>query len=150
MKASKLTNSIYSILNEDKFSKYTLIQLYDELGEEGFVDYIEEICTKVIRGYPKFKGVVADIQLCSHSHLSTISFYPTSGRDEEFKIEWGMKNNTVWGFILKYSASKHTGSRVYSDYRMLERYSEVNIASLLKVAINAVYENVQDKIKIKK
>ena len=49
MHASKLINSIYSILNEDKFSKYTIKQIYDELGEEGFIEYIEDLCQKAIK-----------------------------------------------------------------------------------------------------
>ena len=61
MKASKLTNSINLLLNEDKFSKYTIKQIYDELGEEGFIEYIEDLCQKAIKlNVPnkKFKLVV--------------------------------------------------------------------------------------------
>ena len=49
MEALKLTNSINLILNEDKFSKYTVQQIVDELGEDEFKNYLEKICTKIIR-----------------------------------------------------------------------------------------------------
>jgi hypothetical protein len=50
VKSKYIINSINNILNEDKFSKYTLRQIYDELGSEGFLDYIEEIVLKIIKG----------------------------------------------------------------------------------------------------
>ena len=40
---------IINFINEDKFSKYTASQIYDELGHEEFFNYLENICTKIIR-----------------------------------------------------------------------------------------------------
>ena len=51
MNSLKTLNLIESVINEDKFSKYTLQQIFDELGKEGFVDYIEELVHKVIKVY---------------------------------------------------------------------------------------------------
>jgi hypothetical protein len=49
MEANKIINSINFILNEDKFSKYTYRQIYDELGKEDFFDYIDDIVRKTIK-----------------------------------------------------------------------------------------------------
>ena len=49
MKANNITNSIYSILNEDKFSKYTYFQIFDELGADEFLEYLAELCKKAIK-----------------------------------------------------------------------------------------------------
>jgi len=40
---------IINFINEDKFSKYTVKQIYDELGKNEFIDYIETISTKAVR-----------------------------------------------------------------------------------------------------
>ena len=40
---------IINFINEDKFSKYTVKQIYDELGKDDFIEYIEAIATKVVR-----------------------------------------------------------------------------------------------------
>jgi hypothetical protein len=42
-------NNLLNLINEDKFAKYTTQQIYDELGEEGFIDYMEEISYKAIK-----------------------------------------------------------------------------------------------------
>jgi hypothetical protein len=49
MKANKLTNSINLVINEDKFAKYTISQIYDELGPEDFTDYMDAIAKKTIK-----------------------------------------------------------------------------------------------------
>lgn len=49
MNSLKTLNLIESVINEDKFSKYMLQQIFDELGKEGFVDYIEQLVHKVIK-----------------------------------------------------------------------------------------------------
>ena len=51
MKANNITNSIYSILNEDKFSKYTYFQIFDELGADEFLEYLAELCKKAIKAH---------------------------------------------------------------------------------------------------
>jgi hypothetical protein len=41
---------IINFINEDKFSKYTLKQIYDELGsEEDFLNYLEDLFYKVVK-----------------------------------------------------------------------------------------------------
>jgi hypothetical protein len=40
---------IINFINEDKFAKYTIKQIYDELGEDEFSDYIKELVYKVIK-----------------------------------------------------------------------------------------------------
>ena len=139
MKALKLTNSINILLNEDKFSKYTPKQVYDELGEDNFVNYIEQICTKVIRGYPNFKTTTADMS--PPSNPSVMHFFPTY-KGEEFIISWVTKNKTIWYIEVIYR-TKLIGGKTVSDKRTINSEGEVNIASLLKAAIGATYEHVQ-------
>ena len=40
---------IINFINEDKFSKYTAKQIYDELGHEDFVDYLSDTTLKIIK-----------------------------------------------------------------------------------------------------
>ena len=40
---------IINFINEDKFSKYTLQQIYDELGKEDFVDYLANLYLKAAK-----------------------------------------------------------------------------------------------------
>jgi hypothetical protein len=45
MKATDIINFI----NEDKFSKYTASQIYDELGYDDFVEYLESLCYRAVK-----------------------------------------------------------------------------------------------------
>ena len=45
MKATDIINFI----NEDKFSKYTVKQIYDELGPEEFINYIENLVYRIAK-----------------------------------------------------------------------------------------------------
>jgi hypothetical protein len=49
MKSSYIIESINNILNEDKFSKYNLQQIYDELGEEDCIEYLQSLCNKIVK-----------------------------------------------------------------------------------------------------
>jgi hypothetical protein len=40
---------IINFINEDRFSKYTMEQIYDELGKEDFLDYIENLCFRAVK-----------------------------------------------------------------------------------------------------
>lgn len=40
---------IINFINEDKFSKYTIKQIYDELGSEEFINYIEDMVYKIAK-----------------------------------------------------------------------------------------------------
>ena len=40
---------IINFINEDKFSKYTIKQIYDELGQEDFLNYISDICYQTVK-----------------------------------------------------------------------------------------------------
>ena len=59
MKAIKVIHSINSILNEDKFSKYNLQQIYDELGEEDCIEYLQNLCNKIVNS--NFSGFATTI-----------------------------------------------------------------------------------------
>jgi hypothetical protein len=59
---------IINFINEDKFSKYTVKQIYDELGHEEFVNYIETVSSKIVKNMnPKYglnpKCIVTDDKL---------------------------------------------------------------------------------------
>jgi hypothetical protein len=41
---------IINFINEDKFSKYTLRQIYDELGPEDFAEYLKDMVAKILKG----------------------------------------------------------------------------------------------------
>ena len=45
MKAKDIINFI----NEDKFSKYTVRQIFEELGSEDFADYLEKLCYNAVK-----------------------------------------------------------------------------------------------------
>ena len=57
MKAKDIINFI----NEDKFSKYTMEQIYDELGDEEFVNYIDDIVRSVIKDIEGLKNAKLEI-----------------------------------------------------------------------------------------
>jgi hypothetical protein len=53
---------IINFINEDKFSKYTLKQIYDELGKEDFFDYLSNTALKIIKNIDKiFNSVKVEI-----------------------------------------------------------------------------------------
>ena len=100
MRANKLTNSIYSILNEDKFSKYTAQQIYDELGEEEFQIYLEKLVLKAAKGIKLLDGLFplygafeinpneisllfrTDDSKIFHLHQIQLSYYPKNGNTQ--------------------------------------------------------------------
>jgi hypothetical protein len=40
---------IINFINEDKFSKYTVRQIFEELGSEDFADYLEKLCYSAVK-----------------------------------------------------------------------------------------------------
>ena len=40
---------IINFINEDKFSKYTIKQIHDELGYDDFIEYLESLCYKAVK-----------------------------------------------------------------------------------------------------
>lgn len=87
MKANKITNSINILLNEDKFAKYTIQQVYDELGEEDFIDYVATAGNKIIKGLNnKFKTVSPHIQPGTRLSYPSINYYLSNTSNERFTI----------------------------------------------------------------
>jgi hypothetical protein len=95
LRANKITNSINILLNEDKFSKYSMQQIIDELGEDEFVDYLEKVTTKIIRNLnEKYIRVKPKIVVTStykyHLH------YPLWGEvDSSFEIRYNDNQNKL-------------------------------------------------------
>ena len=56
---------IINFINEDKFSKYTLRQIYDELGPEDFAEYLKDIGFDEKAAHEKFLKKASIIQLHS-------------------------------------------------------------------------------------
>jgi hypothetical protein len=92
MQAFHLTKAISSILNEDKFSKYTALQIYDELGKEDFIEYLENALIKIVNKIELFKDAETDKHVGTlsayfyfirdmprYSEILTIKVYPVSG-----------------------------------------------------------------------
>jgi hypothetical protein len=65
---------IINFINEDKFAKYTIKQIYDELGEDEFSDYIIDVSTKIIKTN---KLMTADME---------VSWFPGGDSEED----WGL------------------------------------------------------------
>ena len=86
MRANKITNSINILLNEDKFSKYSMQQIIDELGEDEFMDYLEKTCTKIIKNInEKFMNVrVRNVPRSNYAYNTKYPF----GRDSSFEIRY--------------------------------------------------------------
>jgi hypothetical protein len=49
MQANNLIKEINSVINEDAYSRYTAKQLYQKLGKDGFLNYLEDISQKIVR-----------------------------------------------------------------------------------------------------
>jgi hypothetical protein len=98
LRANNITNSIYSILNEDKFSKYTAQQIYDELGEEEFQNYLEKLVLKAAKDIKLLDGLAPlygafeikpdEVSLLFRTddskifHQIQLSYYPKNGNTE--------------------------------------------------------------------
>ena len=80
MKANTLINSITSILNEDKFAKYTISQIYDELGKEDFLNYIEDICYKIIKSEKIYFLKNAQRNTSTYTEVPAVVLYQLEGR----------------------------------------------------------------------
>jgi hypothetical protein len=76
VKANKLTNLINILLNEDKLSKYTALQILDELGPEDFLDYLDDLFSKTIKKEaPKFfKGMTLKTKDIDFRNSVTITY----------------------------------------------------------------------------
>lgn len=97
MRANKLTNSINLLLNEDKFSKYSMQQIIDELGEDDFVDYLEKVTTKIIRNLDeKYIKVKPKIVAPKHNADKYHLHYPLWGEvDSSFEIRYNDNQNKL-------------------------------------------------------
>jgi hypothetical protein len=80
MKANYIINSIISILNEDKFSKYTLSQIYDELGKEDFKDYLEQLCYKIIKSEKIYFLKNAQRNFSTYTEVPAVVLYQIDAR----------------------------------------------------------------------
>ena len=100
MKSKYIINSINNILNEDKFSKYTLRQIYDELGSEDFLNYIEEIVLKIIKGgFVKcLEGAVPYpiMRIDNNQYIETAIKKYSKGFNEILVFSFNRENNQLY------------------------------------------------------
>jgi hypothetical protein len=135
LKAITLINSISYILNEDKFSKYTARQVYEELGEEGFIDYLESICTKIIKNLnteTNIKNVKPEVFLTAIRYTAK-----TGSLKEIIEITYSPAIN-LGGIFIDYTLNK-------APVAVKIGWNAVNISSSLKTQINYVYNRGEAK-----
>jgi hypothetical protein len=122
---------IINFINEDKFSKYTANQIYDELGEEDYNDYIEKICTKVVRNLKtdtEIKNAKPKINFNEFGGFWMLSYRATTGHlREDINIAMG-------SLIIHYDIGSS-----YTDYKIIG-FDSVNVGVLLGEAISKLYK----------
>ena len=132
MKANKITNSINNILNEDKFSKYTLIQIIDELGEEDFVEYLSNTALKISKSIEVLKNLKPKVVKDAYNKLK-ISFY--DGRDG-FELKYGERFKKLY---IECSYNKFTvfGENIDGD--------EPNFSTRLKEELTSCFNHLKNQ-----
>jgi hypothetical protein len=135
--ANKLTNSINLLLNEDKFSKYTLDQIFDELGEEDLIEYLKSASLKIIknidskRDMSHFKASVGDTYGDFYIEFKNMQVQPIK---ESFIVEWFRgEDSEKDGLGIAYEVA--TGE-LGVDFIDIE---DKNIDKLLKDKLTKVY-----------
>jgi hypothetical protein len=143
LEAIKLTNSIYSILNEDKFVKYTVKQIYDELGQEDFMDYLEKICTKIIKNLDTNTDIKDAIP---QTDFEAISYEAeTYGEPQYLLVEFieilCLKNALICRYEChRKGALARKNSNIFTESVYIYT-TDVDITSRLKIRINKLYNS---------
>ena len=124
---------IINFINEDKFSKYTLDQIFDELGGiEEFMEYLETVCTKVVRSLKtdtEIKNAKPKITFNKFGEFWVLGYYSTTGNlREEIMISTAGHLSVSYNII--------GGLRDYVDIEI----SAVNIGAILSAAIVGLYK----------
>jgi hypothetical protein len=132
VKANKITNSINILLNEDKFSKYSMQQVYDELGKEDFIEYLKNICNKVVKNLDTETNIKKAEPSASKS-LHGFSYSATTGNLKEF-ISIYIGN---WNEELQISYEV-IGAKEISD--SIE-WDEKDISQFIKASLNLMYNS---------
>jgi hypothetical protein len=124
---------IINFINEDKFSKYTLQQIYDELDEEDFFDYLSKCALKIIKTLDeKFKAVKPKIIKDAYNYL-IVSCY--EGRDG-FELKYSDNSNTLF-IQCHYNKFMVFGKDIKGD--------EPNFSTRLKEELTRCFNRVKDK-----
>jgi predicted ester cyclase len=145
MKANKITNSINLVINEDKFSKYSMQQVYDELGKDGFIDYTTQLCSKIIKSvHKRFNAVIFELE--SSFSRPSLLFYLRKKRnnwgEENFVIDIIIKENTE----LKIEVYYNTGGDSQRFHSAIINGSRVNFSEQLKSAIKNCYDTALTEV----
>jgi hypothetical protein len=136
LKAINIINSISYILNEDHFAKYNLQQIVDEVGEEGLIEYVEAISTKIIRNLDtktNFKNAKPTLDPRGY-----VVFYTSKTGTLKETIYITYSNRSGYLF-LEYVSSLNLIEKQAIDS------STVNIAKELKNKIYIIY-NAEDAV----
>jgi hypothetical protein len=110
---------IINFINEDKFVKYTAQQIYDELGEEEFLNYIKKIMLKIINKID-FITSTKDIIVGRETNTVFVNFRDTIGTSFDFTIQvyyfFNSKMFTISSVLSLKGKSKHSSfSRLSGD-----------------------------------
>lgn len=99
MKASYIINSIYSVLNEDKFSRLTVGQVYsqlsDEMGEEYFSTYLKDLCYKIFKSEKIYFLKTADSDSSTDSGVALLFQFKWRGYVESLHVVYSKKNESI-------------------------------------------------------
>ena len=132
MRANKLTNSINLVINEDKFSKYTVKQIHDELDRTDFADYIISICNKSVRNLDTETNIKK-----AKSEPGMAVYRATTGKlKEEMKVVGHYQ-----GLRIEYKLNNFLPVTFNIDW------DDKDVAQLLKININQLYNTEELKQK---
>jgi hypothetical protein len=128
------SKSIISILNEDKFSKYTLPQIYDELGQEDFADYIEALYKKAVSSVNSVKNMSVNFK-----GFGSLQFISDVNKEdvETLMFYYNFTDKTI-SVDYTINGSSYAEARTYIIYKY-----QVDILKQLKKAIINVYNQKQ-------
>ena len=129
------SKSIISILNEDKFSKYTLQQIYDELGQEDFAEYIENLYKKAVSSVNSVKNMSVNFK-----GFGSLQFISDVNKEDVETLMF-YYNFTDKAIFVDYTVNSGKG---YAEARTYIIYDyKVDILKQLKKAIINVYNQKQ-------
>jgi hypothetical protein len=125
---------IINFINEDKFSKYTSGQIYNELGKEDFIEYLEKICTKIINNLVKKRDLgPVKPEIKPLSVYSSIHYRLDHDEQLDIQVIGGNDNADIF---INYTIEDYVAPHVviYS--------SDVNIIPLIEAGIKRVYNMI--------
>ena len=125
---------IINFINEDKFSKYTVKQVYDELGEEEFFNYIDSIVRKVIKNIRDLTNSKLTFEVVDNAPVMLYTQKATSKIIKHLAIKFFFSGD----FIKLYAVHSKVGGTSKdrdTDAAATVEFKDINITKLLTDAI---------------